>query len=594
MEEHEGSLEESSNSQVKEELKKLPGPLKEQIEKHTADLKKEISDSKKIEEAKYSALVENSKDGVVIIQDGVLNFANKAAMTMVDSTLEEMIGSNFLTWVAEENHELVKKRYADRMAGKDVPAIYEVLLHRSDDSTIPVEVSATLIEYEGKPADLVFIRDISERRRAQEALRKSEERLIAFMESAPDVFALLDSDLNLVEINRVGLKTMFPFGTKYDDIKGKDIGELIPQLKENGMYDRYLEVIKSGRSFSADNLVLHPSFGEQYLSLKAFKVGEGIGIIARNITERKQMEEALRESEERLKTIFSSLDDLVFVLDKNGVFMDYFQPSKLSEVYVPPREFLGKPYREIMPPTVVKLMEDAEEKLLATNEVQQFDYPLSIGGKKLWFSAKVSVREDNAGNFAGYTLVARNITERKKAEKEIMRLVSAMRMSTDCIIISDIEGNIVDANDATLKLYGIEDKEELIGKSSFEFLLPGAEEKALVLMEELLENGRLENQEIEAVFKDDKMKTLEVSISLIKDSEGNVTGTVGITRDITERKRDERKLKKQRNRLKKQVKERWAELQEEIEKRKQAEEALKEIEGKKRGFLGKRSKKSEK
>ena len=108
-------------------------------------------------------------------------------------------------------------------------------------------------------------------------------------------------------------------------------------------------------------------------------MGNGLGITAHNITERRQMEEALRESEERLLSIFSSLEDLVFVLDRNGVFLDYFQPIHLSDLYTPPREFLGKSYREVMPPKVVELMETAEEALVATGEVQQFDYPMVIG-----------------------------------------------------------------------------------------------------------------------------------------------------------------------------------------------------------------------
>jgi PAS domain S-box-containing protein len=272
------------------------------------------------------------------------------------------------------------------------------------------------------------------------------------------------------------------------------------------------------------------------------------------------------------------LDDLVFVLDKNGVFLDYFQPSKLSDMYVPPREFLGSSYKDVMPPGIIKLMEDAEQALAETGEVQQFDYPLIIGGKQMWFSAKVSTRKDNTGKFAGYTMVARNITARKKAEEEIIRLASAMKMSTDSVIISDIEGNIIDVNDATLKLYGIEDKKELLGKSSFTLLLPGAEEKALALMEELLEKGDLKNQEIEALLYDGSVRILEVSISLLRGANGKVNGTVGITRDITHRKRAEKELMRYKDHLEELIEERTFELKNEIAERMKAEEALRESE----------------
>jgi PAS domain S-box-containing protein len=539
-----------------------------------SDEPRTVEDALRESEEKYSALVENSNDGIVIIQDRVLKFANKACIEMVGSTPEEMIGSDFISWVAPESLELVGTRYTNRMAGKDVPGIYETALIRKDGTTLPVEVSATLIDYEGEPTDLVFIRDITERKKTEKALQESEETLIAFLESAPDIFALLDSELNLIEINKVGLKMLFPFGTVRKDLKGKNIAELIPQIEETGIYDHCKKVIETGRAFITDNLVLRPKFGVQYLTFKAFKVGNGLGITAHNITERRQMEEALRESEERLLSIFSSLEDLVFVLDRNGVFLDYFQPINLSDLYTPPRDFLGKSYMEVMPPKIVDLMEAAEEALVATGDVQQFDYPLVIGGKELWFSAKVTMRRDITGEFAGYTMVARNITERKKTEEELIRLASAMKMSADSIIIYDIEGNIIEVNEAALKLYGVKYKEDLVGKSSFDFLVPGTVDKTLTLMEDLLEIGFFKDQEVEVALENGRLRIMESSAALLRNAEGHPIGTVGINRDITERKRNEEELKKYRDHLEELIGERTMELRMEIEERTQAEEEL--------------------
>lgn len=109
-------------------------------------------------EAKYSAVVENTADGIVIIQDGVLKFVNSASVELVGYTPEELIGIDFLNLVVPEHREMVMKRYSDRMAGKDVPSAYEISLLRKDEETLPVEVNATLFNYEGKPADLVFLR----------------------------------------------------------------------------------------------------------------------------------------------------------------------------------------------------------------------------------------------------------------------------------------------------------------------------------------------------------------------------------------------------------------------------------------------------
>jgi two-component system NtrC family sensor kinase len=136
----------------------------------------DITDSKLAEEAlreseaKYSALVENSKDGIIIIQDGELKFVNNSSETLTGFSFDEMIGENFLRFIAEDYRAMVTRRYRDRMAGKSVPNIYEISLNRKDGSTFPVELNASLIEYKGKPADIVFIRDITERKRTEEQL----------------------------------------------------------------------------------------------------------------------------------------------------------------------------------------------------------------------------------------------------------------------------------------------------------------------------------------------------------------------------------------------------------------------------------------
>lgn len=139
----------------------------------------DITDSKLAEEAireseaKYSALVENSMDGIIIIQEGVLKFVNNSSMNLTGYTIDEMIGENFLKFVAEDYREMVTKRYIDRMAGKSVPNIYEIVLIRKDGDMFPVELNISLIDYKGKLADLVFVRDITERKRTEEQLIQS-------------------------------------------------------------------------------------------------------------------------------------------------------------------------------------------------------------------------------------------------------------------------------------------------------------------------------------------------------------------------------------------------------------------------------------
>ena len=154
------------------------------------------------------------------------------------------------------------------------------------------------IRYSEKDVNILrFVSDqvamVIERKRADEALRESEERLSVFMNSAPNAFALFDSKLNLIELNSVGLR-MLPAGTNKEDVVGKHITELYPDIKEQERYVKYSDVVKTGKPMSVDDVILHSQFGEMHLNVNAFKVGEGLGLIITDITERKQGERKLR------------------------------------------------------------------------------------------------------------------------------------------------------------------------------------------------------------------------------------------------------------------------------------------------------------
>lgn len=160
--------------------------------------RKRMEETLRESEAKYSALVENSRDGIVILQDGVVKFVNAASLEIVGYTPEELLGIDFLKMVTPEDRETVMKRYADRISGKEVPSIYEIALIRKDGITVPVEVNATFINYEDRPADLVVIRDITERKRMQEQLVR-QEKLAVLGELAGGVSHELRNPLGAVK-----------------------------------------------------------------------------------------------------------------------------------------------------------------------------------------------------------------------------------------------------------------------------------------------------------------------------------------------------------------------------------------------------------
>jgi PAS domain S-box-containing protein len=126
-------------------------------------------------------------------------------------------------------------------------------------------------------------------------LKESEETLRGFMDSAPDGFWVYSSKLELLDINRKALETI---GSKREDVIGKSLTELEPGIQNEGRYDRVLRVMETGKTEYIDDFQSTSQSGEEWVDQWVFKIGDHLGIISRNITNRKNLEEKLRRAEQ--------------------------------------------------------------------------------------------------------------------------------------------------------------------------------------------------------------------------------------------------------------------------------------------------------
>jgi DNA-binding CsgD family transcriptional regulator len=137
------------------------------------------------------------------------------------------------------------------------------------------------------------------------------ETWFLFLESTTDGFSLYDSELNLIMINEAGA-AMIPSCDRKEEIIGKNLLAFSPESKESGVYEKLQEVIKTGEPFSIDGMVPSPNhgYGENVeINIKAFKVGNGLGMIVMDITDRKLLEKTLREREKELEIKNINLED---------------------------------------------------------------------------------------------------------------------------------------------------------------------------------------------------------------------------------------------------------------------------------------------
>lgn len=135
-----------------------------------------------------------------------------------------------------------------------------------------------------------------------EKRRLFEEKWLLFMESATDAFALYDSELHLLEVNDALLQ-MLPQGTKKEDILGKHITEFAPDTYNTNIYDRFREVIKTGIPKTIFNFRPPAKWSRpgQHANIKAFRVGDGLGVILTDVTDLKRAERELRKRETELE-----------------------------------------------------------------------------------------------------------------------------------------------------------------------------------------------------------------------------------------------------------------------------------------------------
>ena len=294
-------------------------PSYKELEQRIKALEKEAGARGQAEEAlreseeKYSTLVENSLTGIFIHQDGKYVFVNNRFADIHDYQPEELVGQDPLTLIHPDEREALRQVLSKRLKRESAPSRYEVRRLRKDGKTIWCEMMATRIEYARRPAIMGNVIDITERKRAQEALRESEEKYREVVERANDGIAIIQDGLlkyvnsSLAEMTGYtvegGIDTPF---TNYvcpdevseavEDYKRRMSGEPLP-----ARYERALRH-KNGSRIDAEISGGVITYQNRPADL----------IIIRDISERKQVEEALQERESSYRTLAENLPGIVY------------------------------------------------------------------------------------------------------------------------------------------------------------------------------------------------------------------------------------------------------------------------------------------
>jgi len=157
-------------------------------------------------EAKYSKVIENTTDGITVLQDGLVRFVNAAFARFLGHRKEELIGTPFTKYLTRDEVEQVVKNYKRRLNGKKIRKIYETKLKKKDGTIVPVELNASFGLYEGRPADYVFIRDLTERKKTKAQLKRDDDELTRANKQLIEVKETLEKKISDLErFNRIAV-----------------------------------------------------------------------------------------------------------------------------------------------------------------------------------------------------------------------------------------------------------------------------------------------------------------------------------------------------------------------------------------------------
>jgi PAS domain S-box-containing protein len=387
----------------------------------------DVTAQKQAEEA-YRTLVEHSLQGLLIIQDFRVVFANKRVEQISGYTLAELQAwspETIMDHVHPEDREAVAARLQAHLAGEPAPAQMLFRIYHKDGRIRWVEVHTSHITYQGKPAAQVAYLDITERQEAEARLLQEKQFSEAIIDSLPDIFYVFDDRGKMVRWNK---NVEVVSGYTGAEIARMQPLEFIAEADRSRITVKIEEAFTQGEATDEANFLAKDGRQRLYLFTgRRFLVGDrphlvGVGL---DISDRKAAEEALRASEERYRSLVNSVGDIIFQTDAAGrwTFLnnawaeitgfslaDSLGQSCLQKVNLDDREKYATELQSLL----------AGEKDFCRRQVRH----LTQNSGYRWLEVHARRVEDSAGNPQGISGLLRDVTERKQHEQELGSMVA--------------------------------------------------------------------------------------------------------------------------------------------------------------------------
>lgn len=494
----------------------------------------------------YQALVENAPDAIIYTIDSVIVDCNPAAAQLLGfSDKAHIFGRNLneLSADFQKDNILLQNKLLSDDTNKKTPKKFDLKFLKQDGSILETEVTISKFPHNHQSIQQYKIQDVTSIRSKEFELLQTELKYKKIFENVQDVFYRTDLKGILTEISP-SIKKYSKY--VHSDIIGQPIEDfyvdpstrqkLLSEIQEKGeALD--IEILLKGK----ENQQVWSSVNAHFTYDEAGNV-TGVEGTIRDLTERKQAEEKLKQSLSLLQATLDSTINGILVVDLNGKITSY--NKRFKELFNHPDEILESKRDDAAIEAVLSQLKDPKQfvskiKYLYKNpELESNDRIELIDGRVLErYSGPQSLDGKPIGRVWSFT----DVTERVKVEEQLLLMAHTIKSINESISITDINDNILFINEAFLKTYGYSDTKELIGRN-IDIVRSSVNKPEIV---ESINKSTAESSwqgELINKRKDGTEFPILLSTTTIRNESGEILGMVGVATDITERKQFEKEL----------------------------------------------------
>ena len=416
-------------------------------------LRKRADDALRMSEEKYRHIIEYSNEAIIVAQDGMLKSVNHRAVEFTGYSKQELLSMSFSIIIHPDDRAMVVERYQKRMRDEDVPSRYPFRISKKDGSTRWGELSVAVIDWGGYPATLNFITDITERKKADDALREREERYKNISKATTDfVFSCIKPEGGTYSIDWITGAVERITGYTIDELLAMGCWRYLVHPDDTSVFDENITHLPVGRSSACILRIRTKSGTIRWLAIKTTQVpakdSSSVSHVfggCRDITDHKHAGDALAESEERFRMLLQHIP-LVSIQGYNidGTTQYWDEASEHLYGYTA-REAIGKNLIDlIIPPEMQEEVRKAIKYMAESGQpipASELALMRKNGSRVAVFSSHALLKKIGGG--IELFCIDIDLTERKQAEhalQEANKKLTMLNQITRHDILNQIMG----------------------------------------------------------------------------------------------------------------------------------------------------------